>query len=637
MTGIVPKYYDALAQKSGFSFEYLGYDTSSAALKAVQSGEADVLGFTYYDIVSAAQENLYITNPYISLHCVLIGHKDISEVKTCAVTTRTLEVLREQMTRLGYNIELRAYANMEDCYEAMDSGEVDAAIGSMTSASWLINQHSISRVPLVTIPGVHIDMAGCLTKSDELYSILNKTIKASEPEIQRLATENTVTDRTNLQTVVENTPSTVIMSATIILSAMVIALIVALILLSRRNKERTQIAEREAEYDKLKTKLMAQADFNRSRSEFFSNLSHDMRTPLNAIIGFADLAKESGDEELKKDYLSKIHTSGDILLGLINDSLTVSKSNSGKLRLYKTPTRFSILINEVIVPIQSFASERGVNFSVTLPHDDPVLEIDRLNTQKIFLNLLTNAIKYTPRGGAVTFAVTLERPHPGLVCMTSVVQDTGIGIDAEFLPHIYEPFLQEMRDNDQSSGSGLGLTIVKQYVDLMGGTIDVASEKDRETTFTVKLSVAEADADDAEETPGSATHTITSLEGRTLLLCEDNALNAEIAEAILAKTGAKVVLAHDGKEGLDIFKGSAVGSISCILMDLRMPIMDGYEATREIRALSRDDAQTVPIIALSADAFVEDAHKSLAAGMNAHLSKPVDAAKLLETLSTLVN
>ncbi len=637
LTGIVPKYYDILAQKSGLKFEYVGYDSSDSALKAVQSGQADVLGFSYYDIITTAQEGLYITNPYISLHCVLIGNKDVSEVKTCAVTTRTLEALREQMTRQGYNIKFRAYANMEECYEAVDSGQVDAAIGSMTSGSWLINQHSLPHVTLVTLPGTHLDMSGCVAKSDELFSILNKSIKASEPEIQRLTAENTVTDHSNIQTVIENTPAGIIMTVTIVLSALVIALIIALFLLSRRNRERAQIAAREAENERLEAKLAAETEFNKRRSDFFSNLSHDMRTPLNAIIGFSDLARDTDDRELEKGYLSKIHTSGNILLGLIDDSLTVSKSNSGKLCLNEKPTLLSDVLEEVIVPIQAFAAGRGIVFSTDLPQDDPVLIIDKLNTQKIFLNLLTNAVKYTPRGGKVLFSISFERLPDMTLHMTSVVQDTGVGIDAKFLPHIYEPFLQEIRDNDQSTGSGLGLTIVKDFVDLMGGTIDVASEKDKGTTFTVKFNVVEAGQDSVKKITAEHSRKLVSLEGLTILLCEDNDLNAEITSTVLANNGAQVLLAHDGSEGLQIFEDSAPDSICCILMDLRMPIMDGYETTRKIRALARADAQTVPVIALSADAFAEDERRSLDAGMNAYLSKPVDASILLNTLGKLIN
>jgi len=325
-----------------------------------------------------------------------------------------------------------------------------------------------------------------------------------------------------------------------------------------------------------------------------------------------------------------------LLLDLISDTLTVSKMNSGKLTLQLQPVDTDTLLEAIAVPVRASAEARHITF--TLDNQIPRRRImaDRLNTEKIFLNLLSNAVKYTPEGGHVRFAAALaEGEGDGeRVAMVFTVADDGIGISADFLPHIYETFVQENREGE-SSGTGLGLSIVRQLITMMDGTIDVESTMGKGTTFTVRLSFEKAASpSEAEKDGGGAGDVKMELAGRKVLLCEDNSLNREIACALLKAKGMTVDNAENGQVGVDLFTSSQPGTYDAVLMDLRMPVMDGYQATRTIRESAHPDGAAIPIIAMSADTFDDDIRKCLDAGMNDHVPKPVDPARLYSALSS---
>jgi len=372
-----------------------------------------------------------------------------------------------------------------------------------------------------------------------------------------------------------------------------------------------------------------------AKDQFFSSISHDMRTPLNAVLGFTKLARLPGVSESEKDtYLEKIESAGNLLLALINDTLTLSKASSGKIKPRPEPCRTSELGNSILPAVAELAEREGVSFIVdTSGYRERTILIDRLNTEKIFLNLLTNAVRYTPAGGHVWVSVRDDPAGAKDADLVFVIRDDGIGMSKEFLEHVYEPFAQENRPGYESAGTGLGLAIVKQMVDLMGGSIQIDSEENKGTEVTVRLrfeEVTDVEAKPARK-PELSKHEET-LRGKKILLCEDNALNREIAGAMLRNQGVEIQEAVNGEIGLEIFRDSAVNEFDAVLMDLRMPVMDGLEATRRIRALDRPDAKTVPIIAMTADAFTDDVRKCLEAGMNGHLAKPVIPEKLYEIL-----
>ena len=379
--------------------------------------------------------------------------------------------------------------------------------------------------------------------------------------------------------------------------------------------------------------VLRERDAVQAKDVFFSNISHDMRTPLNAVIGFSTLAQKPELTVAEKDaYLEKIRFSGNLLLDLVNDTLTISKAGSGKLQLHPEPVSTVELGAAILPPIGVMAERRGVSFYADKSGYRPrTVLADRLSVEKIFLNLLTNAVKYTPEGGHVWGAVRDEPAGAADPDLVFTIRDDGIGMSADFLRHLYEPFAQENQAGSESGGTGLGLSIVKQLVDLMGGTIAVKSEKGKGTTFTVRLHLPEVSVPESAA-PAPPLRQNESLAGGRVLLCEDNALNREIACALLKDRGIEVTEAENGAVGLERFSESAPGTFGAILMDLRMPVMDGLEATRRLRALDRPDAKTVPVIAMTADAFAEDEQRCLDAGMNAHIAKPVEPERLYSAL-----
>ena len=383
--------------------------------------------------------------------------------------------------------------------------------------------------------------------------------------------------------------------------------------------------------DRLLASLKRTEMANRAKTAFLSNVSHDMRTPLNGILGFARLAAASNNMEKVQNYLQKILKSAELLQSLIDDTLELSRISAGKLRLEPEIVEAENMFDALLTTISSMAENKGVHFETkgSLAEMGTV-KVDALKLNKVFLNLLSNAVKFTHVGGTVTFAAEClpERQGGRRKCRVSI-KDTGIGMEDSFLPQMFEPFVQEHRLPVQ--GTGLGLAIAKQLVDMLGGSINVSSRVGEGTEFKVEFYMEQVMA----PVPGRGNEAIPKdfFEGRRVLLCEDNALNQELAKTLLEDEGMAVILAENGQIGIEIFNDSDLGSIDAILMDIRMPVMDGLQAAKLIRAMPRKDSRAVPILALTANAFREDAEKSKAAGMNSHLTKPLEPEKLLHDLA----
>jgi len=387
---------------------------------------------------------------------------------------------------------------------------------------------------------------------------------------------------------------------------------------------------------KLRAALLEARRANTMKTEFLSNVSHDMRTPLNAVLGYAHLALQVGTPDAMRDYLEKISRAGNILLSLINDTLDLSKIETGVVTLKPAPIGCGEVIAKIIAAVKPTADERGIR--LTVDNSRAVMAticIDALRVQEIFINLLSNALKFTPPGGEVTLIVECVRLEPRCVHDRLTVRDTGCGMSEAFLPRLFEPFSQErLPQTADVGGSGLGLSIVKRLVDLMGGTITVRSELGVGTEFTVSLDFERVDDDLPSHT--SAALSLEVLRGRHILLCEDNAMNTEIARSLLEMNGMAVVCTENGQAGCETFENAVPGTFDAILMDIRMPVLDGYAATRRLRASPRPDAQRIPIIAMSADAYDDDVKRTAEAGMNGHIAKPIDPEKLFAMLAAQI-
>ena len=405
----------------------------------------------------------------------------------------------------------------------------------------------------------------------------------------------------------------------------------------------TKEYERDEEITRLNADLSDALDkaeaANAAEQTFLSNMSHDMRTPLNGIIGFTELALSTDDHDKRQDYLGKIDASGELMLSMVNDVLDMSKIESGKMELRPEPIDSHELFDTILDTVILSAQKRNIELKTRIDEKVPrFVNADPLRLQQIALNLLSNAIKYTPDGGSVSYVVQMVDPSSSCGCNTRLtVQDNGIGMSEEFQERMFEPFSQEHQSRMYGTqGTGLGLSIVRSITEIMGGHIDVRSKLGKGSTFDVYLPIEAAEVGNDSGLAGHHATRVGSISGRKILLVEDNKMNAEIAETILRERGGALVdHARDGREGLDLFEASDIGQYDAVLMDVRMPVMDGLAATRAIRALDRPDATTVPIVAMTADAFAEDIQSCIDAGMDSHLAKPIDPRLLFSTLSQL--
>ena len=393
--------------------------------------------------------------------------------------------------------------------------------------------------------------------------------------------------------------------------------------------------------EKLKKAYAAAENSNKAKTEFLNNMSHDIRTPMNVILGYNQLMKSQLTEPKQLDYQKKIEQSGKLLLSIINNVLDMARIESGKIKVDENYESAGEVVDEIISTFASEAEERGIHLSGSMKVTHRNILCDGTKIREIYVNLVSNAIKYTPRGGNVTITVEeLPCEREGYMKVKSEIKDTGIGMSKEYLPTLFEPFSRERNTTTgRVRGTGLGMPIVKKMVDLMGGSLEVESELGKGTVFTFTLMHKIADrkyysqrietveASDREE----------NLRGKHVLLAEDNDLNAEIAVTVLEETGLVIERVEDGIQCVNRIEQMVSGTYDLILMDIQMPNMDGYKATRCIRRLDDKKKAEIPIIAMTANAFAEDRKKAFDAGMNGHIAKPIDIEKLGAVILSVLN
>ena len=397
----------------------------------------------------------------------------------------------------------------------------------------------------------------------------------------------------------------------------------------RRNIEKEKLLERA---------LIEAESANKAKSEFFFNMSHDIRTPMNAIIGFTQLMrKHLGEPDKEREYLSKIEISSQYLLELINNVLEMSRIENGRLTLDENIWDAKEFNDTLTTVFENQMAQKGITFTRTIDVVHSDVYCDSLKLQEIFLNILSNALKYTPSGGCVTMDLKELPPVvPGFARYRTIITDTGIGMSKDYLPHIFETFSREKTSTESKvAGTGLGMPIVKQLVDLMNGSIDIESEPGKGTKVTVCLDhriAMETDRESQEVKSDLSVNLSEFAKEKRILLAEDNDLNAEIAMELLEEYGFEIERASDGIICVDMLEKHEAGYYDLILMDIQMPNMDGYKATKIIRDLPNLKLSQIPILAMTANAFEEDRKNALAAGMNGHIAKPIDIEKLMETL-----
>lgn len=422
---------------------------------------------------------------------------------------------------------------------------------------------------------------------------------------------------------------------TIFFISLAFFIFLSLIIIGEKHRAHLQ-AKREIQ---LKDALEKANRANAAKSDFLSRMSHDIRTPLNGIIGCLTIAEANkNNPELLDQNRKNMRVAANHLLTLIDDILNMSKLEDNKVELAHTAFDVRHLGNDILTITEMLAKENNITLhldssSYNLPH--PYVYGSTLHVRQIFVNILNNAVKYNKPGGEIYVKLESGACDEKNISYICTIQDTGIGMSPEFMSHLFDPFSQEKVDaRSVFQGTGLGMSIVKSLVDKMNGTIEVKSEQNVGTTFTVTIPFEIAPQEAVSEVTDDSA--VTSIRGVKILLAEDNDLNLEIVTELLEQQGAIITPARNGKEAVTIFENNAPGTFDVILMDIMMPVMDGLEACRTIRSLNRPDASTIPVIALTANAFFEDAKKCLDAGMNAHLTKPIDMKKMTQTIGNFI-
>ena len=390
------------------------------------------------------------------------------------------------------------------------------------------------------------------------------------------------------------------------------------------------------ENEQLEAKLAATEEASRAKSFFLSNMSHDIRTPLNAIIGYTALANREGvTAEDKTEYINKIENAGRQLLDIVNDVLEMSRIENGKMVLEPSPCDLEAGIQEAGDLVRTQLESKRILFQVTCSLRHRWVLCDRNHLNRVLMNLLCNAGKFTGEGGSVTLSCTEVSDNGQTADYRISVRDTGIGMSPEFVEHIFTPFEREQTSTvSRTQGTGLGMAITKSIVDEMGGRIDIVTEQGKGSEFILSLSFPIAQdpgGHEDREAPGSG------FSGTRLLLVEDNEINMEIAQLLLLQAGFLVETALNGQQAVDMVSASAPGTYDAVLMDIQMPVMDGYAASRAIRALDRPDLTDLPIIAMTANAFQEDIQAAESAGMDAHIAKPLDIPVMMDTLQRVLS
>lgn len=423
----------------------------------------------------------------------------------------------------------------------------------------------------------------------------------------------------------------------VIVVMMLLVIILVLLIIDRRRLE-SLITSRQklsdAEIRRRKAESQSQAV-----GQFLSSVSHDLRTPLVSIVGYTDLALNETDEEKRTEYLEKIRASGNLLTSLVGDTLDVSRIISGKTKISSVSTTFDKVTESVVASVSETARKKRVRFSCKVEDGSLPIRVDQLKLQKIILNLLTNAVKFTPPGGQVSLDIAHLKERKNKCNFSICVSDNGVGMSEDFQKIMFEPFVQEQADPlhmGVQEGTGLGLTIVRNNVEQMGGFMEIQSKEGEGTVITAFLPIDVRSEEPVKSAaPSKPEKDYSSLEGMNVLVVEDSDMNMEVVRTILSRKGVTSVCVSDGQQAVDAFEDAPAGTFQAIFMDLRMPGMNGYEATSRIRKMNREDARTIPIYALSADVYEEDVKRAGEAGMNGHIAKPIRPENLYDVLLDL--
>ena len=627
LTGILGTVLDTVQEKYGIKIQVVPCSTGEQMNEALQSGEIDIAGPIIQDLYTQEQFQVILTDEIFDITPVVIykGNEYNSSLSTIAATETSL--YSELMVSLLFpDAEIKQYDTQEECLEAVANGKAGATVIPSSKIN-LLNESPLTKSLSFAEMAKRQELAMFTTRENRrAATIINKAIEQSSNVLNGVVlAQNSVSEKKmTLQDVFAEYGGLAVGVSFVII--FVLLLLVYSLSVSRKKQ-----------MEALKEAQDANAA-NIAKTTFLNHMSHDIRTPMNAIVGFTEIAMKRNPDKEVENCLKKIRQSSEYLMTLINDVLDISRIESGKLEYKPVPVDLRDIINTVLSIARGYMEKRDLNFSVSREElKNPYVMADELRIREVLLNIISNAVKFTKDGGTISFAA---ENAPGNdehhIIIRYRISDTGIGMSEEFQTRIFDEFSQENGGARTSyKGTGLGMAIAKQYVDLMGGKIEVSSRQGVGSTFTVEIPLLIAEHVQTEEK--EKLRKDMDLHGLHVLLAEDNDLNAEIAIALLEEQGMIVTRAADGKSALAQFCNTAPGTFDLILMDIMMPEMNGYETTKAIRNLSdRSDGKEIPIIAMTANAFAEGVQAALNAGMDDHVAKPMDMDILIAAIKKCV-
>lgn len=647
LTGTLAEYVSYAKECLGnqtLEFVLREYDNYDELIQALQDREIDVIFYAGRNPYLAEEKGYALTNTAWTYSLMAVTDEknfDENEVYTVAVP-KEKEALKQHIAFSYPQWKLVDCDSLDDAADMVTNGKADCFLMGASQALIYDNSQNFKSIPLTKT------MEACFavrTGEGSLLSILNKTLKAMPSDMltSALAIYDSTADKVTFSDFVKDNMLAFFISAGVLVFT-IIGIILILLQKARKAESVAKLAANDTQKlnDKLEIALQKAETASLAKTRFLNNMSHDIRTPMNAILGYAQLM----EDELKgkdlpetSEHLKKLQQSGSLLLSIINNVLDMAQIESGKMEIDENYARIEDIRQTLFEIFEDEARKKKLAFryTVNLEHEHILTDITKV--KEIFVNILSNAIKYTPSGGSVMLNIDeLACDEPGYMIVRTSVSDTGIGMSRDYLIKIFDAFTRERNTTKSKiTGSGLGMSIVKKYVDLLGGTIEVESELGKGSTFTVTLKHRIADESyyvkNNDENPETCSEI---LEGKNILLAEDNDLNAEIAEVILERAGLKIERVEDGIQCVNRIMKMPAGTYDMILMDIQMSQMDGYKATQVIRHLPDKDKACIPIIAMTANAFEEDKRKAIEAGMNDHIAKPIQVDKLLLTLKTIL-